>query len=43
VCMTAVNHLKNDLLEKDGALFLGKPDLLLKTIESICKTMEKKP
>jgi hypothetical protein len=42
VCMTAINHLKNDLLEKEGALFLGKPDFLLKTIENICKTMEKK-
>lgn len=41
VCMTAINHLKNDLLEKDGALFLGNPDLLLKTIENIVKTMIK--
>jgi len=39
VCMTAVNKLKNDLLENEGALFLGKPDLLLKTIGNICKTM----
>ena len=39
VCMTAVNKLKNDLLENEGALFLGKPDLLLKTIQNICKTI----
>jgi hypothetical protein len=42
MCMTAVNHLKNDLLEKEGALFLGRPDLLLKTIVTMCKTMDKK-
>ena len=39
VCMTAINHLKNDLLEKSGALFLDNHELLLKTIQSICKTV----
>lgn len=41
VCMSAINELKNQLLESDGAIFKGRPDLLLTCAENFKKTIEK--